>query len=109
MKGAQLDLFDTLPVAGKADDAELPGMPPEFVDKIRRELSGTLALARDAERLPWGNLTSATLAELRFNSVSRYLPTPEAEAMRADFERELVRLYDVEDRLFEQASAAEAS
>jgi hypothetical protein len=70
-------------------------MPPEFVERIRTELRGTLRRAREAEAMPWRDLTQATLAELRFHSVARWLPSDEAEALRASFKIEMARLYAV--------------
>jgi hypothetical protein len=43
--------------------------------------------------LPWKDLTAATLAELRFDSIAGWLPQDEAAALRAGFHRELDRLY----------------
>ena len=52
---------------------------------------------RRAATLPWPDLTKATLAELRFNSIAGWLPDEEAAALRAAFEAEMVRLYAAED------------
>jgi hypothetical protein len=87
----QGDLFET-----QADLFEPP--PADFIARIRDELIGTLERAKNAERLPWRDLTAATLAELRFNSIAGWLPEDEAEALRADFEREMARLYRVAER-----------
>jgi len=38
-------------------------------------------------------LTAATLAELRFDSIAGWPPQDEAAALRAEFHRELDRLY----------------
>jgi hypothetical protein len=84
--GPQPDLFET-----QADLLEPP--PADFVARIRDELTGTLARARGAAALPWKDLTAATLAELRFDSIAGWLPQDEAAALRAEFHRELDRLY----------------
>jgi hypothetical protein len=42
---------------------------------------------------PWKDLTAATLAELRFDSIAGWLPQDETAALRAEFHRELDRLY----------------
>ncbi len=42
---------------------------------------------------PWDNLTAATLAELRFDSITNWLPDDEASALRVSFKREMNRLY----------------
>jgi len=73
-------------------------MPAEFVERIRGELVATLAMARQAEALPWRDLTAATLAELRFNSIAGWLPPDEANLLRQDFGREMIRLYEIADR-----------
>jgi hypothetical protein len=53
---------------------------------------------RAAELLLWPDLTRTTLAELRFNSIARWLPEDEAAALRQEFDAEMARLYDAEDR-----------
>jgi hypothetical protein len=88
---AQPDLF-----ADPGRDMTDP-MEQAFIDGIREELLTTLALARDAAVLPWPNLTRATLAELHFNSVARYLPNAEAERLRGEFAVEIARLWAVEE------------
>jgi hypothetical protein len=67
--------------------------PADFVARIRSELTDTLARVREASALPWKDLTAATLAELRFNSISGWLPEDEASALRAAFRCEITRLY----------------
>ena len=46
-----------------------------------------------AASLPWKDLILVTLAELRFDSIAGWLPQDEAAALRAEFHRELDRLY----------------
>jgi len=77
----QPDLFA---VAGQALFQEPP--PAELIARIRGELAGTLARVREARVLPWKDLTAATLAELRFNSIAGWLPEDEASALRAAFQ-----------------------
>jgi hypothetical protein len=67
--------------------------PMVFVTRIRGELADTLARVREAAVLPWKDLTAATLAELRFNSIAGWLPEDEASALRAAFQCEMNRLY----------------
>jgi hypothetical protein len=43
------------------------------------------------------DLTAATLAELRFNSIAGWLPEDEASALRAAFQCEINRLYIIAD------------
>ena len=77
-----------------ADGALLAEAPPsEFIAQIRSELTGTLARVRGAVALPWKDLTAATLAELRFNSIAGWLPDDEAKELRVSFQREMQRLY----------------
>jgi hypothetical protein len=80
----QRDLFDISTTEPPAAD---------FVARIRDELRATLARAHNAATLPWRDLTAATLAELRFHSIAGWLPADEAAALRADFQREMDRLY----------------
>jgi hypothetical protein len=84
----QPDLFATAP---QALSQEPP--PAEFITRIRGELTDTLARVREASALPWRDLTAATLAELRFNSIAGWLPEDEASALRAAFQQEINRLY----------------
>ena len=52
-----------------------------------------MAQVRAAAALPWKDLTAATLAELRFDSIAGWLPEDEAVTLRSAFHRELDRLY----------------
>jgi len=70
-------------------------MPADFVERMRKELTETLALARGAAQLPWKDPTVATLAELRFNSIAGWLPEAEADMLREAFSREMARLWAV--------------
>jgi hypothetical protein len=67
--------------------------PADFIARIRGELTDTLARVREAAALPWKDLTTATLAELRFNSIAGWLPEEEAISLLAAFQREINRLY----------------
>jgi hypothetical protein len=86
--GDQPDLFAN---TGNIRPGEAP--PLEFIARIRDELTGTLAWVREAAALPWKDLTAATLAELRFNSIAGWLPDDEASVLRLGFQREMNRLY----------------
>jgi len=88
----QPDLFAN---PGVTPSVEAP--PPDFVARIRGELTGTLTRVREAIVLPWNDLTAATLAELRFNSIAGWLPDEEASALRLSFQREMTRLYTAID------------
>ena len=69
--------------------------PADFIARVRGELTGTLAQVREATALPWKDLTAATLAELRFNSIAGWLPEDEARVLRTSFQHEMNRLYAV--------------
>lgn len=97
MASSQTDLFAELAPPDTPARTEFQ-VTPAFVARIRGELNETLALVRDAELLPWPDLTRTTLAELRFNSLARWLPEAEAARLRDAFEIEMTRLYDAEDR-----------
>jgi hypothetical protein len=72
--------------------------PADFIERIRRELTDTLAIVRDSAALPWNDLTAATLAELRFDSITNWLPDAEAIGLRECFAREMARLWAVAER-----------
>src|SRR6266403_4762275 len=85
----QPDLFAA---AGEALFQEPP--PADFIARIRGELSDTLARVREARALPWKDLTAATLAELRFNSIAGWLPDDEACVLRIRLPPKTNRLPD---------------
>jgi hypothetical protein len=98
MPKAQLDLFaDQQRAPAERGPAALERSPPEFTGRIRNELEATLGTVRKAESLPWPDLTRATLAELRFHSIAGWLPEEEAAQLRAAFEAEMKRLYELAD------------
>jgi hypothetical protein len=90
----QADLFADQPTAAPQRRFEPSA---EFVERVRAELQATLAEARAAKLLPWGDLTKATLVELRFKSIMRWLPEDEAATLWSAFDAELERLYAAED------------
>lgn len=100
MPQPQLDLFGAQPPRGNNDAAAGVTFVPDaaFVDRIRRELTATLAMVRAADALPWPDLTQMTLAEMRYRSIARYLPEEEAAQLRSDFDAEMMRIYEIEDR-----------
>ena len=98
MPASQPDLFgEAQPSLEELLPAGFDRPPPDFVARIRDELEATLGTVRRAAALPWPDLTRATLAELRFNSIAGWLPAEEATALRAAFETEMARLYEAED------------
>ena len=98
MPKAQLDLFGNQQTApAKPGHVALEQLPPEFIARMRDELEATLGTVRKAESLPWPDLTRATLAELRFHSIAGWLPEEEAAQLRAAFEAEMKRLYELAD------------
>ena len=90
---AQLDLFAN---SGSVLPAEAP--PSELIARIRGELTGTLARVRGAVAFPWTDVTAATLAELRFNSIAGWLPDDEARELRISFQHEMDRLYAIANK-----------
>jgi len=98
MPDPQLNLFPNQQSADRdRAPAGLEQPPADFVARIRSELEATLETVRQASALPWPDLTRATLAELRFHSIARWLPDEEAAALREAFEAEMARLYEQED------------
>jgi hypothetical protein len=85
--------YNTRPVRRCRPSPLARAPPADFVARIRDELTDTLARVREAAALPWRDLTTATLAELRFNSIAGWLPEDEASALRAAFQCEINRLY----------------
>lgn len=95
---SQPDLFADDRTAREELASDAFEQPPEdFIARIREELQVTLRTMRETATLPWPDLTRATLAELRFHSIARWLPDEEAASLRAAFETELARLYERED------------
>jgi predicted component of type VI protein secretion system len=92
--GRQLDLFGEK-VAARVQ----PERDPLFLEGVRRELGLLLEEHRRAERLPGGDITRATVAELRFHGLAALLPDDEARPLIAAFDAELDRLYAIEERL----------
>jgi hypothetical protein len=60
-------------------------------------------MVRDSAALPWGDLTAATLAELRFDSITNWLPEAEAIELRECFAREMARLWAIAERDAQEA------
>ncbi len=99
MTNSQLDLFSRgQPQGGRPAHSAFQEAPPELVERVRAELTATLARVQAAEALPWPDLTQTTLAELRFNSIAGWLPEDEGASLRAAFAAEMSRLYEAEDR-----------
>lgn len=99
MSDPQLNLFTDHQTADQGRvPAGLEQPPPDFVARIRSELEATLHTVRQAAALPWPDLTRATLAELRFHSIARWLPEEEAATLCQAFEVEMARLYEQEDK-----------
>lgn len=92
MSGAQLDLF-----AEPREPAPARAADPLLLASVRRELAAMLDTWRGYARLPEGDFTKATVAELRFHSLARWLPEAEAKALTAAFDAELDRLYALEE------------
>lgn len=93
----QPDLFGPVRSPRDSGYAALLQEPPpaDFIERIRNELTDTLATARAAPRMPWKDWTAATLTELRFKSIAGWLPEAEANALREEFAREMARFWDI--------------
>ena len=105
----QTDLFDRrvdTPDWSLADELdEHPG--EDFIQGIRDELLATLALARSSESFPWSDLTRTYMVEMRFNSMSNWLPRREAVALRREFSSEMDRLYEAADEMRPEVPGAD--
>jgi hypothetical protein len=101
----QPDLFGVVQSSGGTRCVALLQEPPpaDFIERIRRELTNTLTMVRDSAALPWGDLTAATLAELRFDSIANWLPDAEAIELRECFAREMARLWAIAERDAQEA------
>lgn len=78
--------------------------PPDeaFIQRIRDEVTSTLALAQASARLPWRNLEQCMLTDMRIRSIARsWLPPEEAERLTAAFAVEMQRLYTIRDAEYE--------
>ncbi len=84
---------------------EHPG--EEFIQGIRDELCATLALARSAVTFPWTDLTQTYMVEMRFNSMSNWLPRQEAVTLRRQFASEMDRLYEAADEMRPEVAGAD--
>lgn len=102
-------MFDTLrssPTRSLVDQLdEHPG--EEFIQSIRDELCATLVLARNAATFPWPDLTQTYMVEMRFNSMSNWLPHQEAIALRRQFAAEMDRLYEAADEMRPEVAGAD--
>jgi hypothetical protein len=95
MSAAQLELFVAADRGAGAFGHDADDEPSsDFIATIRAELESTLSRVRQAPALPWPDLTRATLAELRFKSISAWLPDDEASALKSAFAAEMRRLYE---------------
>jgi hypothetical protein len=96
----QPDLFEPTRSAHDRGYAALLEEPPpaDFIERIRKELIDTLAMVSASAVFPWGDLTAATLVELRFDSITNWLPEAEAIPLRECFAREMARLWTIAER-----------
>lgn len=96
--GRQADLFAPMPDlfdgATPSDMDEADRL--ELMAMARADMAALLERARAAARLPWADYTQATLAEMRFDGLSRQVPEAEGAELRAAFAAELDRLYALE-------------
>ena len=105
----QPDLFDSpqrSPTWSLVDELdEHPG--EDFIQGIRDELCATLALARASATFPWPDLTQTYMVEMRFNSMSNWLPRQEAVVLRRQFAAEMDRLYEAADEMRPEVAGAD--
>jgi hypothetical protein len=105
----QPSLFDSpagSPTGSLVDQLdEHPG--EEFIQGIRDELGATLALARAAATFPWPDLTKTYMVEMRFNSMSNWLPRQEAVGLRRELAAEMDRLYEAADEMRPEVAGAD--
>jgi hypothetical protein len=105
----QPGLFDSAadsPTGSLVDQLdEHPG--EDFIQGIRDELLATLTLARGSARFPWPDLTKTYMVEMRFNSMSNWLPREEAVGLRRAFAAEMDRLYAAADEMRPQVPGAD--
>jgi hypothetical protein len=93
--GRQFELFGEEAPAARGR----PARDPALLERVRLDLELLLEEYRRAERLPGGDITRATVAELRFHGLAALLPEAEARPLVEAFDAELDRLYAIEERL----------
>lgn len=85
----QPDLFDTFRQDDLFDQRRLPETPSP--DYVRERMHKILDEARAASTLPWDTNT-ARVYENIFPQMSKWLPSDEAEELKAEFDEEMRRL-----------------
>jgi hypothetical protein len=94
-----VDLFGE-PLAAREDQGSLFGegkleAPEQRLtptpDEVRLRVVSVLDKARAADAMPW-NEREARMWQRVFPNMVRWLPEPEAEQLRAEFERQIARL-----------------
>jgi len=71
-----------------------PTPPPvDHPARAREKLNALLALARRSQTLPWPE-RDARMWETVFPQIANWLPDDEADALRAEFAREIARRRD---------------
>lgn len=85
---SQPDLF----AAEATPTEDAPARDPAMAARIEAELAGELARLAALDRFPWPDLTASALAELRFDSLSRWVAEPRGAALRAAHAAALDRL-----------------
>ena len=96
---AQPDLFAEAPAVREPFQITEADRAP-----IRRDLYALLEKAQKAEKLPW-DYTQAALAEMRMDSMTKWLPEDEAARLCQQFADELDRLYALEPQPAEEATS----
>jgi hypothetical protein len=88
MSALQADLFGTA-----SHTSEKPS--DEIVELVRRRLHATLALVKAAEAMPWSDQLAIIREDNAFRFGKEVLPAAEGEALWAEFDVEMNRLYAI--------------
>ena len=88
MSEVQADLFGAAPSAGEQPSEEIIAL-------VRSRLHATLALVKSAEAMPWPDQLTIIREDNAFRFGKDALPREEGEALWAEFDAEMDRLYAI--------------
>jgi len=88
MSQIQGDLFEAAPAGNDRQQEEIVGL-------IRARLRATLVLVKSAKTMPWNDQLEIIREDNAFRYGARHLPPAEGEALWAEFDAEMERLYAV--------------
>ena len=88
MRSGQADLFETSPRAGEQPSEEVVAI-------VRARLHAALALVKAAKTMPWTDQLSIIREDNAFRFGKDVLPAAEGDALWAEFDIEMDRLYAV--------------